>query len=274
MLPFRCLLQLDVSLIKGTQTSKQQANLKDKRASLWNRIHRWRETQSVYMPCVGTLLAQGIDTASTTVNSPPAELSESMLLYLPSSLPQHLRQLPEISIVLDKERRLRIAQADDSLADIRQQRQIISGLWQFKKMNVDGTGYRSCTRMWTLYNRFTLCTQRCAMRYRAARHALLAIDPHGSWQSCLKDLTDKDIRGPGKDDDGLGNGCFKPSWIWLVPRVLSAPDMEDSKVALDDSLQVEWAKSRARKEHWEEEVLITQEEMRQVIMYYQWRARW
>jgi hypothetical protein len=201
----------------------------------------------------------------------PAELKP---LYLPSSLPQYLRQLPDILPLVDKEYRLRIAQADDSLADIRRQRRIVSGLWQFKKVNIDGAGNRASTRMQTLYSRFNLRTQRCASRYRAARCALLAIDPDGLWQSRLKELKDADIRGPGKDDDGSGNSRFEPSWIWLVPRVLSAPDMEDSELALDDSLQVEWAKSRARKERWEEEVLIIQEEMRRVIMYQQWRALW
>jgi hypothetical protein len=273
---FRRLLRLEVSQIKGMRTSKQQADLEDKRTSLRNRIYRWREIQSEYMQCVGTLLPQShsIASASTTAESPIVELSESMLLHLPSSLPQHLRQLPEISTILDKERRLRIAQADDSLADIRQQRRIISGLWQFKKANTNGTGNKSCTRMRTIHTRLSLRTQRCAMRYRASRNALLAIDPHGSWQSRLKDLKDNDIRGPGKDDDGLGNGRYEPSWIWMVPQVSSDPDMGDSEVAPDDSLEVEWAKSRARKERWEEEVLIIQEEMRRVIAYHQWRASW
>jgi hypothetical protein len=226
------------------------------------------------MSCVGALLAQCIVTASTAAESPTVEPSESMPLFLPSSLPQHLRQLPEMSTVLDRERRLRIAQADDSLADIRRQCRIISGLWQFKKMNINGTGNKACTRMRTLYNRFNLRTQRCARRYRAARSALLVIDPLGSWHSRLEDLKDNDIRGPGRDNDGAGNGRFEPSWIWLVPRVSSAPDMGDSEAALDNSLQVEWAKCRARKERWEEEVLIIQEEMRRVIMYHQWRAQW
>ena len=128
--------------------------------------------------------------------------------------------------------------------------------------------------MQTLYSRFNLCTQRCASRYHAAHCALLAIDPDGLWQSRLKELKDADIQGPGKDDNGSGNSRFEPSWIWLVPRVLSAPDMEDSELALDDSLQVGWAKSWAQKEHWKEEVLIIQEEMRRVIMYQQWRALW
>lgn len=223
------------------------------------------------MPCTGTLLAQSTTTTTNALSTEPAEL---IPLHLPSSLPPHLRQLPEIFVVLDRERRLRVAQADESLADIRRQRRIISGLWQFKKVNVNGTGNKTSTRMQALYDRFNLRTQRCARRYRAARGALLVIDPDGSWQSRLHDLKDGDIRGPGRDDSGTGNSRFEPSWIWMVPRVTSAPDMENSEVALDDSLQVEWAKCRARKERWEEEVLIIQEEMGRAIKYQLWRAQW
>jgi hypothetical protein len=208
------------------------------------------------------------------VKSLSAEPAESIPLHLPSSLPHRLRQLPELVTVLEKEQRLRIAQADDALAEIRRQRRIISGLWQFKKLNVDGTGNRACTRMRALYNRFNLRMQRHASCYRAARSALLVLDPNGDWQLRLKDLRHSDIRGPGKEDSGSGNGRFEPSWIWLVPRVPSAPDMGDSEQVLNDSLQVKWAKAQARKQRWEEEVLLIQEKMRQVVMFHKWKACW
>ena len=134
---FRRVLLLEVSRMKGTQTNKQVADLEDKRTSLRNQISRWREIQLLYMPCVGTLLTQ-CNAATTATESPTIALAKSIPLHLPSSLPEQLRQLPDISTVLDKELRLRIAQADDSLADIRRQHRIISGLWQFKKTNDTG----------------------------------------------------------------------------------------------------------------------------------------
>lgn len=227
------------------------------------------------MPCVGNLLIQSA-TAADNAESPSQsfEPAESIPLYLPSSVPQRLRKSSELSGVIDKERRLRVAQAEDALADIRRQRRIISGLWHFKKLNVDGTGNRTCTRIRALYNRFSLRTQQCAGRYRAARSALVALDPDGSWQLHLRELKDNDIRGPGKDDGQAGSSRFEPSWIWLVRRVSSAPDMGNTEEALDDSLRVEWSRSHARKDRWEEEVLIIQEEMRRVITYHEWKAEW
>ena len=214
-------LRLDVSQINGPQTSKQLADLEEKRTSLRNRIQQWRQVQLEYTPCVAPFLVQppsltGLTEYPDDNESLSVEPAEFIPLHLPSSLPQHLRQLPELASVLENERRLRVAQADDALAEIRRQRRIISGLWQFKKINVDGTGNRTCTRMRALYNRFTLRKRRYAECYRAARSALLLLDPNGDWQLRLRDLHDNDIRGPGKDDSGLGNGRYEPSWIWLV----------------------------------------------------------
>jgi hypothetical protein len=269
-------LRLDVAQINGPQTPKQLADLEERRMALRNRIQQWRQTQLMYMPCVAPLIEDSLApyAGPDDNESLPIEPAESLPLHLPSSLSQHLRQLPELSPMLEKELRLRIAQADDALAEIRRQRRIISGLWQFKKLNTDGTGNRACTRMRALYNRFYHRTQRCAASYRAARSALLILDPNGDWQSRLRELHENDIRGPGKDDTAAGNGRYEPSWIWLVPRVPSAPDMGESEEVLSDSLRVEWAKVQARKERWEEEVLLVHEEMRRVVMFYEWKAGW
>ena len=70
-----------------------------------------------------------------------------MPLYFPSSLPREIRERPELKDVVDVERRLREAQADDALADVRRLRRVIQGLWQFKKLNVSGTGNRPNTRI-------------------------------------------------------------------------------------------------------------------------------
>jgi hypothetical protein len=265
---YRRNLELEFSQMKGRKTAKQLGDIEEKRNSLLNRIQRWRQVQLVYMPCVGALLASML----TTTDYHP-EPAESTPLHLPSSLPPDLHS-PAMLVMIEKECRLRVAQADDALAEIRRQRRIISSLWQFKKLNVDGTGNKPQTRMRTLYNRFNLRTQRCAARYCKARNVLLAHNPEGEWKGRLQELKNEDIRGPGKEDDGSSNSRFVPSWIWLVPGVHSVSDMGDSNIVLDDSMRVEWAKSQARRDRWEEEFLIVQEEMRRVLSYHEWRAKW
>jgi hypothetical protein len=50
--------------------------------------------------------------------------------------------------------------------------------------------------------------------------------------------------------------------------------MGDSEEQLDNSLEVEWAKSKARRDRWEEEVPLLVEEMSRVIRFHKWKAGW
>jgi len=67
--------------------------------------------------------------------------------------------------------------------------------------------------------------------------------------------------------DGTGETRRELSWIWQVPR--STDEQDD-----DDILHAEWAKSRARAQRMSEEVLRLKEEMRRVLEFLKWKARW
>ncbi|KAF8224566.1 hypothetical protein L208DRAFT_1310555 [Tricholoma matsutake] len=43
---------------------------------------------------------------------------------------------------------------------------------------------------------------------------------------------------------------------------------------MHDCIRVKWAKARARAEQWQEEVILLEEEMRRVLEFCQWKARW
>ena len=76
----------------------------------------------------------------------------------------------------------------------------------------------------------------------------------------------KDIRGPGRDPDDLtSKGRYEISWIWTVfPPLNNTPD--ESEETLNASLQSEWTKAKARRDRWDEEWQLVQEEMRQVVV--------
>ena len=262
--------------MKGSKTSKQLADLQEKRTGLHHLIQNWCEVQLAYIPHVAPLVSQMQPAADASMDAaalPPETFAENISLFLPSSLPPHIRNLPELQDIGQLERRLREALADDALAEIRRQRCIIQGLWHFKKVNVSGTGNRPNTRMLTLWTRFDKKTKRAAQTYRTAWSALRILDPKGSWTSHLKELQDKDIRGPGKDpeDTSTTNSRFEPSWIWLVSQ---SSNLGLDEEEFNDNMQIEWAKARARMMRWKEELLIIQEEMRRVIAYHGWRAAW
>ncbi len=98
------------------------------------------------IPSVATLLVQIPNTEIETPN-PQVAAPEKIRLHLPSDLPPSMLNTPQVKPLADKERRLRIAQADQALAEIRRGRRIISGYSQFRKLNVAGTGTKPNTRM-------------------------------------------------------------------------------------------------------------------------------
>ena len=265
---------------KGLRTSKQLAKLQEKRTALLRLIQNWREVQLVYMPHVASLIqgAPVADGNGDATSVPSDTFAENIPLFLPSSLPARICALPELQEICKLERRLREPQADDALAEVRRQRRIIQGLWQFKRLNVSGTGNRPNTRMLTLYTRFNNKTLRAAEAYRLAWRALCILDPNGSWGQRLKELKPSDISGPGKDPNDVSTKSrYEPSWIWLAPRVTERhgnTDLAMNEQEFNNSMCVEWAKARARMNRWKEEVLLIQEEMRRVLAYHEWRNTW
>ncbi len=190
---------------------------------------------------------------------PRPEILENTPLFLPSSLPPKICSLSHMTQVCNMETKLRVAVANDALADIRRQRRIIQALWQFKRINVAGMGNRLNTRMLSSYKRISHKIEWAAHKYQTAHCALVILDPEGTWKEHLQVLKKEDIRGPGKDPDEM-NGRFVPSWIWLVPRANASATQNEEE--FNDSMRAEWAKTRARMMRWQEEQLIVEEEMR------------
>jgi hypothetical protein len=274
-------------------TPEQAVDLENKRYSLRHRIAKWQEVQSVYMPAI-TELRANTDTndASAHDGDESSALSaprpESFQLYLPSGVPQHF--WPSGSLV-EKERRLRLAQADDALLELKRLLRVTLGLWHYKFTQL-GPSQRANTRARSMIARYREKINRCAERYRAARCALLHLDPTGNWITRLKELRVEDVKGPRREDDE-SEGNRELSWIWFVQREAmggssenispSEDEIGESKTHSDlcftfnlisSGLRVEWAKARARKDRWSEEVILLVEEMRRVLCFFDWKAEW
>lgn len=242
-------LKYDVSQMKGKPSSKQSADLQEKRNSLYRQIQQWRDAQLAYMQSVASLLLQEslLMTTEIDTGSRLDALAEEVKLFLPSSVPLPLRD--SMKDVAAKELRLRKAQAEESLEDIRRGRRMITGLTQFKKLNICGAGNKPNTRMRTLYNRLQRRIKRAANRYQAAWKALYELEPDGgTWKDQYHSLDAKDIRGPGKQPDDpiqMMNGRFEQSWIWMVGH---SKRMETTEEEFDKIMRTEWAKMRARRD--------------------------
>jgi hypothetical protein len=193
-------------------TSKQKADLEDKRAALQRCINQWREVQLVYSPCVVTLLPNTNEALGDGIQTTYAE---NLPLHLPSSLPLLLHST--IYVLVKKEKKLCQAQCEDALGEIWRQRRILTGLIQFKKLNLGGQGNKPNTQVRSLYNHVQVKIVKADMRYQVVCAALCTLDPNGEWSLRLQVLKPTNIRGPGRDPEDGSNGRYLVSWIWLVP---------------------------------------------------------
>ena len=217
----------------------QLADLEEKQQILIGHINKWHEVRLAYIPGIGPLVANtALNLLSLTAEDVP--------LFLPSSLSPNHQNTPGFSKILACKTQLCIAQADDALADIRHQLCTISGLWQFKKVNVSGTVNQPNTHMHSLFNHFNHHTRQSVIHYCAARSALLVANFGQVQEDRLKDLKDSNVCGPGKDDFclqepgkanyGASKGCHEISWIWLIPKSKLEVNTNSSEQIFDEGL--------------------------------------
>lgn len=241
----------------------------------------WRAIQQIYMPCAAAVRASNAAKRATRVarqlasnagtktslqariapdlagfnyydnEDSATESAVDMDLCLPSFLPEHLRNDPALAPLLEKERRLRLPQCREAIASLRKRLRICARLFDSKKLHTAGTGTKPNTRMQALLDKHGLYRDRDIERYKAARKALVVLDPSGAWQQHLKPLLPQDIHPPirgqeltakgrakkkrGRNDTVLeSEGRRTLSWIW---RAIPQADGADTDVAAAKELE-------------------------------------
>ncbi|KDQ33848.1 hypothetical protein PLEOSDRAFT_1073975 [Pleurotus ostreatus PC15] len=257
-------------LSQEKMSPKELAEIEQRRNTLLHDIMTWRAIQLAYMPCVATLLASPDSLANADNTSHTS--AEQLPLFLPSGIPSEA--LSTVQVHANNEIRYRLAQAEDGLAGIRRQRRVLHSVYQFKKLNVSGTGNKPNTRIRSVFDKVNKKIAGLAQRYRAACAALLILDPQGTWVGRLRELADGDIRGPGREGSDPRNSYFEPSWIWLVAPAPNTDVDETQEPAFDETMRIEWAKTKARADRWVEELQLVQEEMRRSLQFLAWKADW
>ncbi|KAL4259308.1 CxC2-like cysteine cluster KDZ transposase-associated domain-containing protein [Pleurotus pulmonarius] len=291
-------LQRVIAASVKEKTTLQAAELQERRNNLGHRIELWRVEQVEHMPSI-----------SSDLERRAGPTPEKISLLLPSQIPA----TPELASIRNREARIRLAQADDALVELRQLLRITAGLAEYKYTQV-GFAQAANTRTRSQINRFKDKVSLTAQRYRAAYEALLLLNPQGDWITRLRRLNDADIRWPGRDQNEA-EGTREISWIWRSsaarasgsapsrqqrptnqspfqtlssqgPPISSRPAQSQSSASskqppnmasaseIGEALRVEWAKSHARAARWDEEVSLVLEEMRRVAVYLDWKAQW
>ncbi|KAH7903922.1 hypothetical protein BJ138DRAFT_1188251 [Hygrophoropsis aurantiaca] len=248
--------------IKGDSNTIKKQSLDEQRTTLASRIETWQSIQVLYMPGIAHVRQMCPTRTNALVDDERVKKSEDIMLHLPSTLPISIRATGCVEGLLEKEKQLRLAEAEDTLGALRRQLLITTGVFNFKKTHISGTGQKPNTRARAMLTRLMDKARNHADRYRAARRALVALDPEGDWKAMLKVLHTEDIRGPRRTEDEASEGNREISWIWVSGR------QRDTRMGTDEiaeGLRIEWAKSDARAQRWDEEVELLNEEMRRVL---------
>ena len=209
-------LKEDKSTLLSTIAMEQNVNA-------IRRIRAWKQRQIIHMPAL-------VDSETW---EPMPEKDEdgaalncwNIQLQFPSSFNSNSRSDYCSAKLVEKETRLRTAAAYDSLSQIRLLLQRKWWLIDTKKKDVLGTGQKRNTKSNAAIRSLE---DRCKMhveRYRRNRAALISLDSKGPWLQSLKRLKDSDVRMLA-DDEGMGEGRRKPSWIWSTRGAASPSERE------------------------------------------------
>ncbi|KAJ7735174.1 hypothetical protein B0H16DRAFT_1731438 [Mycena metata] len=273
-------------------TADREGKLHDWRHTLLVKIGKFRDLQKIYMPSMAPSAATALAAAEATrdPDAPPPK-AERIKLLMPSQMkPDSNDPLRGcVKGLLAMEAKLRVAQCNNSLVKLRARLHAKHHFIAFRNEHV--TGQIQSTKARTLIGQIGERVEACAQKYRNTRTALIQLSGEADAVQ-FRELRAQDIQldGDAGETDAAahkklamisaGRGARAPrnapgesrrvmSWIWTAPGAL---DNEEER--LHDSVRVEWARARARKIRWEEEVMTLREEMRRVLRYLEWQADW
>lgn len=192
--------------IKRGRGLYEEGVLEDRHSTLFDCIETWRSIQPLYMPGIAQLRQTNPTRTDGLPDSQDMEKPEQISLWLLSRMPSSLWETGCQPGLLEKERCLQIAEANDALNAVWRQLRIMTGVFNYKTSHISGTGQRSNTRARTLMAQITDKTRLFAERYCAARLSLTKLDLNGDWQQQLLLLLAEDVRGLGRYDKEKSEG--------------------------------------------------------------------
>lgn len=222
-------------------TTLQKVELLERRNRLRHHIANWCEIQNVYMPGVASL--RGASPSSSRAAHP-----EDEILWLPSALSSAQQLSACIPGLANKERRLRVGQAEDALHATRRQLRVTSTIIDFKR-GQHAASQQLTTRTRNMMNVFRNKTLGFAARYNDAYNTLKSLDPGGEWTCRLRPLDiEKDLTLPRREEGDVeaekrrrkeraaGENHRGMSWIWqaaIAPESTSSDSVSSPEGILD-----------------------------------------
>ncbi|KAK7024355.1 hypothetical protein VNI00_016409 [Paramarasmius palmivorus] len=190
---------------------------------------------------------------------------EDATLYLPSDLTPEQREQWGLRNMAHAELRLRKGEANDALRKIRDNLQDEKTLYEEKNRKSNhNVGVKETTRSWEPITAATAKVRQYRAKYDACRKAMLALGLSEKDQA-FRPIRDEDIFIKNTlDYHALGEGSKTESWLWGAGDLASLSEIERSDFAIDRD-RVQWFRSRADMQRWQEEVEILSEEFRRAV---------
>ncbi|KAL1739935.1 hypothetical protein HDZ31DRAFT_48503, partial [Schizophyllum fasciatum] len=260
--------------------------INSRRRAFLSKKDNFEQLQKLYMPGAQDYIE------SCEADIQRAIDAEQMKIYMPSDLPANIRRMACAEGLPEKELKLRVAQARDLLQSIR--RKLHAKQYHIVWRNENATGQKKSTRARQLLETLQEKISMDANGYRKAREAIQALRGV-NYADDFPPLLASDLRLEGEEDEPdsaamtqlaragaahrprqihVSSGTQKMSWIWTATGL---PDA-DKDANVVETVRCLWAKALARKERWQEEVIIIQEDMRRCLRSLEtesiiWRAR-
>ncbi|KAF8593013.1 hypothetical protein BDV93DRAFT_590844 [Ceratobasidium sp. AG-I] len=269
---FREQLKRDVKQYGKSPTPRQSLDTAARRKALAAKLGQHREEALSYVPAEHL---QGIGVTAPASEGKPECLSTAV----PSRLPGAAAPACPFAHAANSERILRRAICFKALQAIRATS--IQKLHLLKaKRQVHGV--IATTRAEGLISRLAERISHARWEYNSSRTQLIQLGLTAQEARTFKPLTDADLEGLTvalQGQDRLGDGYARVPWYW---RVILAKDSDDAdhvtttgkalRAEYEESIRVEWFRSRERSRRWEEEVQWLQREAATIIVDYTARS--
>ncbi|KAJ3529805.1 hypothetical protein NMY22_g8845 [Coprinellus aureogranulatus] len=232
--------------------------------TITRKVEAWYRVLQLQIPS-SILLRENHATSSKSVKA------YELPLWLPSEIGSKAPFPEKLGRI---EFRLREAQAQDALTTIRRNLQRRVTVWDLKDrwLRGQGSNTKALNLLSTLQNKIRSAKE----EYTKARSALIALAPilgEKHVELVYLPLEDKDLVPLSADSvTAPSQGQTRrvgTSWIWRHPSAAN----DDLTAYETETRKIEWAKSRARANRYQEEIQIVQEEMNRTLRFFTWKER-
>ncbi|KAJ7889257.1 hypothetical protein B0H13DRAFT_1888092 [Mycena leptocephala] len=257
-------------------TADRESKIQEHRFALHAKLRTFRTLQQIYTPAAAAAVER--EERSRNPDATPVK-PENIRLFLPSELTDSEWATGCQEGLAEMEAKLREAQCNDALVKLRGHLHAKHHILYWKPSNVTGQIGATCSQ--TLIGQISDRITATATKYRDARRALRSLKgtqgfrSHTGWRregrrvSCEEEISNDlswERRQAARHMAGMSRTVM--SWIWASRGAL---DPEED--GLHESLRVEWARGKSRKNRWDEEVKVLREEMRRVLRYLAWETQ-